>query len=126
MAESKQLAPGIMAAGMAWRVKYRKKDARGNMVRLMLPIHSLGVHSKNRGGVYAAGIRCTELNMEVLESGFVKEEVNHAAVAVEETPTEEVPKRGADYISGKAYNKNQSSKDDALLTCFREPYDDVL
>jgi hypothetical protein len=114
-----------MIAGMAWRVKYRKLDSDGNVLRMKLPLPTLGVHPKNRGGVYAAGLRCKNLNTEVIESGFVKEEVDHQGVAVEETPFEHVKQRGSDYETGKAYNKNQSSKDELLETCFREPYDDV-
>ena len=110
---------------MAWRVKYRKLDSAGNVLRMRLPVHTLGCHPKNRGGVYASGLRCKGLCIEVVEAGFVKEEVDHAGVAVEETPLEDAASRGKAYVSGRAYNKEQSSKDENLQTCFQVPNDDV-
>ena len=114
-----------MVAGMARRVKYRKHDNDGNVLRMRLPVHTLGCHPKNRGGVYASGLRCKGLCIDVVEAGFVKEEVDHAGVAVEETPLEDAASRGQAYVSGKAHNKEQSSKDELLQTCFQVPNDDV-
>jgi len=62
----------------------------------------------------------------VLRSGFVKEEVNHAVVAVEETPPDEIKKSKGVYVSGVAYNQNQCEKDDLLSGCFQSPHDVVL
>ena len=73
----------LMTAGMAWRVKYRI-DAK--KFRFDLAIRQLGTHKKNRGTVYPSGLRCKSLCVEVLKGGFLKEEVNHACVAVEEPP----------------------------------------
>ena len=73
-----------MTAAMAWRVKYRKIEDAGKVIRMKLRIASLGVHPKNRGGVYPAGVRCKGSCVDVVEVGFVKEEVNHAGVVVEE------------------------------------------
>ena len=114
-----------MAAGMALRVKYRKVDNEGNALRVNLPIAILGCHPKNRAGVYASGLRCKELCSEVVEAGFVKEEVDHAGVAVEEVPSEEIAARGKGYVSAKKYNAEQSSQDELLETCFQVPNDDV-
>ena len=125
MADSKEAAQGIMQAGMAWRVKYRKLDADGQVVRIKLPVKTLGCHRKNRGGVYASGLRCKDLCIDVLTKGFLKEEVDHAGVAVEETPIDEIGQREKDYVSGKAYNKDKSSKQKLLQTCFKEPHGDV-
>ena len=58
------------------------------------------------GGVYPAGDRCKNLCIDVVEAGFVKEDVDHAGVAVEETPLEDAAKRGQAYVSGKAHNKD--------------------
>ena len=59
---------GLMTAAMAWRVKYRKTDNDGNAQKMYVPVGGLGVHKKNRGGVYPAGVRCKSLCVEVLES----------------------------------------------------------
>ena len=77
MADSKEALHGIMVAAMAWRVKYRKVNSKGETLMLQIPITALGVHKKNRGGVYPAGVRCKSLNEEILLVGFAKEEVNH-------------------------------------------------
>ena len=63
--------------------------------------------------------------MEVVDTGFVKEEVDHGGCAVEEMPYENRVQRGQDYVSGTKYNATESRKDDLLRTCFQEPYDDV-
>ena len=70
MADSKEDAQGIMAAGMAWRVKYRKLDANGQVLRIKLPVNTLGSHRKNRGGVYASGLRRKDLCTDVLTKRF--------------------------------------------------------
>ena len=114
-----------MTAAMAWRAKYRKTLPDGKVLRAKLRIESLGVHLKNRGGVYPAGVRCKSLCEEAIEVGFVKEELNHAGVAVEETPTEDVRSRGVDYVTGSTYNIAACNKDELLLSCFAEPYHDV-
>ena len=59
------------------------------------------------------------------KAGFLKEEVNHAVVAVEETPAESIRSRGTDYVSGSTYNVEACKRDELLITCFRVPYDDV-
>ena len=114
-----------MIAAMAWRVKYRKTDEDGKVVRKKVSIDSLGVHPKNRGGVYPSGVRCKSLCVEVIEVGFIKEEVNHAVVAVEETPAAHIRSRGDDYVSGSSYNVEKCRKDELLNTCFNNPYDGV-
>ena len=64
MAESQQPFAGNMIAAMAWRVKYRLMDRDARPIKLTLPIQSLGVHPKNRGGVYPAGVRVRSLCQE--------------------------------------------------------------
>ena len=42
--DSVQSISGIITAAMAWRVKYRKLDDNGKVVRQHFPIQHLGVH----------------------------------------------------------------------------------
>ena len=114
-----------MTAAMAFRVKYRKTTPEGRVLRIKLRIEYLGVHPKNRGGVYPAGVRCQALTQSAFDAGFLVEEFVVNGVAVEEPPAEEVRSRGDKYVSGSAYNITASKKDPLLATCFQEPFDDV-
>ena len=125
MADSKPVTEGVVTAAMAWRVKYRKTDDEGKVLRLKLPIASLGVHRKNRGGVYPAGVRCKSLCVEAMDVGFVKEEFCHAFVSVEEPPVENIRSRGDDFVSSLSYNVAACKKDELLDSCFIAPYDMV-
>ena len=125
MADSKLCAASTVTAAMAWRVKYRKTTSDGKVLRVKLPVGGLGVHYKNRGGVYPAGVRCKSLCEETVDVGFSKEEINHAGVSVEEAPAEHIRSRGTEYISGSAYNIAACNKDEFLISCFAEPYQDV-
>ena len=129
MADSKEstlTGPGLMIAAMAYRVKYRKVDRDGKAMKIRVRVENMGVHWKNRGGVYPAGVRCKSLVVEVVEAGFVKEEVEHGFVAVEQAPVEEIIRsRGKGMVSAYTYNAEQSCKDELLITCFQAPYDDV-
>ena len=106
----------------ALRVKYMKSPSQ---TKMKVRVENFGVHPSNRAGVYPAGIRCMELCKEVVTAGFLKEEFCDKLVAVEEMPLEEARNQGADYVSGQNYNRVQSSKDELLQTCFREPYGNV-
>ena len=125
MADSKQCHPSLMIEAMAYRVKYRRTDSGGKVIRKKMCIDQLGPHRKNRGGVYRSGVRCKNLCVEVVDVGFVKEEVNHAVVTVEEPPPEHIRSRGPEYISASVYNAEQSTKDELLTTCFKAPHEDV-
>jgi hypothetical protein len=125
MADSKECSTSLMIAAMAYRVKYRKTDEAHKVIRKKVPVDSLGVHPKNRGGVYPSGVRCKSLCVEVIEVGFIKEEVNHAVVAVEETPAAHIRSRGEKYVSGSTYNVEKCRKDELLNSCFSTPYDGV-
>jgi hypothetical protein len=116
---------GVVTRAMAFRVKYRRKDKDALIVRPTIPIANLGVHPKNRGGVFPAGVRCRSLMKEVLEGGFAKEDVNHACIAVEEVPIADIRSRGADFESGIAFNTQKVAADELLSTCFEAPYNDV-
>ena len=119
MADSKHDESLLMAA-MAWRVKYRKGQ------NIMVRIESMGVHKQNRGGLYPAGIRVKSMCVDVLEVGFLKEEVNHLCIAEEEAPVKEVIRMGGDGTeNASSYNEKTSCKDALLSTCFQAPYNDV-
>jgi hypothetical protein len=124
---SKLCDSGLMVAAMAYRVKYRRVGMDGKARKIPVRIESMGVHRKNRGGMYPAGLRCKSLGVTVLEAGFLKEEVNHAFIVVEEAPVEEILLRAtaADRESSSSYNAEHSMKDELLSTCFQPPYDDV-
>ena len=109
----------LIAASSAYRAKYRKP------MKLRQNIAHLGTHRSNRGGHYPAGPRCKNLSVEVIEAGFAKEDMGHQLVAVEETPADHIRSSGSDYQSGAAYNKEKSSNDELLCTCFAEPFGDV-
>ena len=104
MADSKLVAHSTMTAAMAWRVKYRRTNHDGKILRLKVRVEALGVHPKSRGGVYPSGRRCVSLCEDVMDVGFVKEEMNTIVVAVEDTPAEHIRSRGIEYKSGSAYN----------------------
>ena len=87
-----------MVQAMAWRVKYRKTTSDGKILKMKLRIEALGVHPKNRGGVYPAGVRCKSLCEGAVDSGFVSEEANNNCVVVEDTPAEHVRSRGEEYV----------------------------
>ena len=112
----------------AWRVKYR--DLKSTQ-KIKVRVENLGVHRNNRGGVFPGGIRCKELCVDVISNGFLKEEFSDKLVAVEEMPTHEA--RSLDRSRGEVqtgstgsqYNRETSSKDELLQTCFHEPYGNV-
>ena len=97
MADSKH-DESLLLAAMALRVKYPKGQ------NIMVRIESMGVHKQNRGGLYPAGIRVKSMCVDVLGAGFLKEEVNHLCVAVEEAPVQEVIRSGGDG-TGSAANQ---------------------
>ena len=83
MATSADKIFSVITASACWRVKYRLVTQDGAIIRKQIRIEYLGVHPRNRGGVYPAGVRVKCLAVETLDAGFVKEEVNHAVVVVE-------------------------------------------
>ena len=118
MADSKH-DDGLLVKAMAWRVKYREGS---NMRR----VENMGVHKQNRGGLYPAGIRVKSMCVDVVGAGFLKEEVNHVCIAVEEAPVKEVIRMGGDGTeNASSCNEKTSCKDALLSTCFQAPYNDV-
>ena len=124
MASQVQDLRGLIVQGMAYRVKYRKVDSQGRIVKIWIAVRNLGAHTRNRGGVYPAGERCKNLCIAVLQTGFTKEESNHAGVCVEERP----PGANGDnnYVSFKQFNKEKTHLSELLSSCFQDGYDDVM
>ena len=114
MADSRPLEPegrSLIEASCAFRAEYRKQGDGGKWCKQFVQVASLGVHKKNRGDIYAS---------EVLEAGSLKEDVNHACVAVEEPPVSDVIESrgpgpwspGDQSVTASACNATASSKDD--------------
>ena len=116
---------GQMVAAMCYRTKYRLVDSAHKVIRMLLQVAILGVHPANRGGVYPSGVRCKSLCEDAIDIGFVKEELNHNLVAVEEPPIEEISLLGETYTSASAYNASECIKDELLASCFKSPYQTV-
>ena len=85
---------GLMMQAAAYRAKYCKRSDDGKAMRVNLRVENSGVHKKNRGSVYPSGQAIIRLCKEVTRGGFLKEEVDHAAIAVGETPIESIRSRG--------------------------------
>ena len=125
MDKSQACSTSVMTAAAAVRAKYRKTTADGQTLRCKLRVANLGVHPKNRGGMYPAGVRCKALCEEVLDVGFLKEEIDQCVVVVEEMPPEPIQSRSHIHMSGSAYNIDACSNDPLLVTCFDELNHDV-
>ena len=116
----------LVTHAMALRVKYRRVDAEGKPIKTKIGLSTAGIHPKNRGGLYPSGRRCKALAVDVVgKVGFLKECVEHSAVAVEEPPASFIKQLGADYVSGSEYNIKSCSKDPLLKNLFAVPHDDV-
>ena len=61
----------------------------------------------------------------MLSLGFLKEELNHAAVSLEEAQLEKVETCWVDYVSGPAYNAISCMRDPHLVDLFMVPHNDV-
>ena len=111
----------------ALRVKYRDLSGGGPDAKMNVRVENCGVHRKNRCGVYPAGIRCQELCIQAIGEGFLKEEFTDRLVAVQEMPAHEALQRMycCKFKTGSQYNREASSKDKLLQTCFREPHGNV-
>ena len=72
--------------------------------------------------MYPAGVRCKSLCQKVLTAGFIKEEVSHVCVVVEEPPPGSVE---LGYDSAAAYNLRKTETDEWLSSCFLVPWNDV-
>ena len=124
-AASTEIHSSLVTAAMAYRVKYRLVDSLGKVLRAVARVGTCGGHKGNRGGVYPSGVRCRTLLTEILNVGFVKEEANHVAIAVQETPLEEIRSRGDAYVTGLAFNREAVQQDAYLQHCFDAPHQSV-
>ena len=102
-----------MQKAMALRVKYRKSHRVGlkNVYKIRVPIWSLTVHLKNRGGVYPNGETCKS----ILTQGFLREEADHAGVCVENVPKNLQNEQVEDILE---WNKETTAGVEELCTCF--------
>ena len=61
---------GLMRRAAAYEAKYVELDADGNPLRITVPILEVGVHPKNRGGVYTQGRHCKRLIAAMIWNSF--------------------------------------------------------
>ena len=107
---------GNVSAAMAYRAKYRVSPSKR-----VLRLENTGVHKENRGRLYPSGEAVKRLCESVFTKGFIKEEVVHALVAVEEPPLDEIIKlrSAGTYRTGLEYNEDRCSRDEFLQGCFK-------
>ena len=126
MADSTLSQQGLVVAASAFRVKYRKGGAN-----VRVRIGTMGVHQRNRGGVYPAGVRTKRLATDVITIRFDKEDFQHNCVAGGEAPVSvQINRSSGSSPTGEqecasAYNARKCSQDAILVSCFNAPYDDV-
>ena len=94
------------------RAKYRI----GNPT--FMPLQCLGIHQKNRSGVFPQWQRTQSLMTKVFSAGFSKETAWHQGVCVEEIPTEDQP---AGYVTLHQWNMDCSSRHPELHDFLRNP-----
>ena len=110
---------GIMIKATAYIAKF---SIEGPKVRVR-PSEA-GVHKKNRGGEYPAGLRAKELLIKIATDGIIQDEVDHHGYAVEEMPLQEMMQRkDTDFISTLEYNIRHCAKDELLSGIYNAPYD---
>lgn len=71
-------------------------------------LQSLGVHQRNRSGVFPQAARLEKLMLNIFENGFCKETANHQGVCVQEFPPDEQPPPG--YVNMHAWNVTCSKR----------------
>ena len=101
---------GIVRQAMAYRVKYRIGHAK-----MRKNIRFLGIHPKNRAGVYACGETVKALGVNLMKWAFSQEEADHAGVCVEEVPTGQ---RSSDLKAYTDWNQLKCEGNPLLKTCF--------
>ena len=95
------------------RVKYRI----GNIATLM-PLQCLGIHQRNRSGVFPQYQRSQSLMTNIFGAGFSKETAWHQGVCVEEVPPEHQP---TGYVNLHTWNKECCSRHPDLEGFLRNP-----
>ena len=120
-----------IVAASAFRAKYAVRDRDGNIMKIDVRVECAGVDKHNRAGVYPAGCAVKRLCHEVLKRGFLKEEVIHVCVAVQEPPAEELIRKPLkyeklrDYVSSLSYNETMCKIDELIMTCSEPPHNRV-
>ena len=104
---------GIIKKAMALRVKYRVENRKKT-----LPLALLGVHPKNRSGVYPNADRVESLGISLLRDGFNVDEANHEGVCVQEVPMSERPAVAGRY-NYLGWNRGCCT-DPRLEVCFKD------
>ncbi len=114
---------GMMRRAMAMRVKDRKLNEDGVVEKRIL-LQRLGVHPKNRGGVYPQRDVVKRLLLALAKESYQREEADHNGVCVEE-----VPRGQADGKETKeaylAYNRSRCGGSGFLEPCFGE-HEDIM
>ena len=87
---------GLIRRAMACRVKYRVKSAAG-LTKRRMGLSLLGVHPRNRGGVYCTDTTVQNLGFGLLEKGFSVGEANREGVCAQEVPASERSKDPLDH-----------------------------
>jgi len=95
------------------RAKYRVSNAP-----VLMPLQCLGIHQKNRSGVFPQFQRCQSLMLKIFSGGFSKETAWHQGVCVEEIPAEHQP---PGYVNLHDWNKDRCSRHMALAGFLRNP-----
>ncbi len=117
---------GDIRKAMAYRVKYRVKNADGSVKRQMA-LSLLGVHPMNRGGVYCMDQTVQNLGLSVLVKGINVSEANHDGICVQELPSTEQDKDPSNpekpYVSYKELNFVKCGATKLLRTCFNSESD---
>ena len=85
---------------------------------VFMPLQCLGIHQKNRSGVFPQFQRSQYLMKNIFSAGFSKETANHQGVCVEEIPQEHQP---TGYVTLHTWNKTCSSRHPELDNFLRNP-----
>ncbi len=120
---------GVIREAMAYRIKYRagqnypeytKEGFKGgSKIKKKIPLMLLGVHPKNRGGVYPMGETVEGLGVSILTDGFNLDEANHQGVCVQQVPSSHIvspiEQRDDSYLS---YNLSNCVFSPLYCMCF--------
>ncbi len=110
-------AYGQIQQAMAYRVKYRIQHKEGTKTvnTILINIRSLGVHMKNRGGVYPNKDTLKGLCSFLIQKGFTRAEADHQGVCVQNVPATELSQTVEDI---GAYNRAKTQDTPELTSLF--------
>ena len=115
MSLEKEADLGVIRKAMAFRVKYRIVEH--GQAKRRINIGAMGVHPKNRGGIYPNEDRVKQLCVSILQVGCDEADANHNGVVLQEIPADEAPKG---YQTILQFNEAQTSCKPDLKSCFNE------